>query len=83
MGDKAHMTECDYVGLVSANNEQDKMKKAGFTTMKSEFVDASVINELPVADESVLSEEGNITLTKFFRFHMMRQSMVIMHLVSA
>ncbi len=89
MGDKDHVVACDYVGLVSANTEADKMEKAGFTTTKSEFVDAPVINELPVAlerklikviddnmylaqivnvvaDESVLSEEGKITLTKFF-----------------
>ena len=89
MGDKDHVVACDYVGLVSANKEPDKMGKAGFTTTKSEFVDAPVINELPVAlecklikviddsmylarivnvaaDESVLSEEGKITLSKFF-----------------
>lgn len=89
MGDKDHVVACDYVGLVSANKEPDKMEKAGFTTTKSEFVDAPVINELPVAlecklikvledsmylgqivnvvaDESILSEEGKITLSKFF-----------------
>ena len=88
IGDKDHMLACDYVGIVSANKEPEKMKKAGFTTTKSEFVDAPVINELPVtlecelikviegsmylgkivnvaADESVLSEEGKITLSKF------------------
>ena len=88
MGDKAHMLACDYVGIVSGNKEPDKMEKAGFTTTKSEFVDAPVINELPVAlecelikvlegsmylakivnvaaDESVLSDEGKITLSKF------------------
>ena len=89
MGDKEHMLSCDYVGIVSGKNEPDKMEKAGFTTTKSEFVDAPVINELPVAleckllkvlegsmylaqivnvaaDEEVLSEEGKITLSKFF-----------------
>ena len=89
MGDKEHVIACDYVGLVSGNQEPDKMKKAGFTTTKSEFVDAPVINELPVAlecklikviegsmylaqivnvvaDESILSDEGKITLSRFF-----------------
>ena len=28
MGDEEHMTACDYVGLVSANKEEDKMEKA-------------------------------------------------------
>lgn len=64
------------------------MKKAGFTTTKSAFVNAPVINELPVtlecelvevigeskylgkivnvsADESVLGEDGEISLEKF------------------
>ena len=89
IGDKEHMLACDYVGIVSGNKVPDKMEKAGFTTTKSEFVDAPVINELPVAlecelikvlegsmyfakivnivaDESVLSDEGKIKLSKFF-----------------
>lgn len=41
----------DYVGLVSAKNEPDKMKKAGFTFTKSEFVDAPVINEMKLTIE--------------------------------
>lgn len=88
IGDKEHMLSCDYVGIVSANNEPDKMEKAGFTTTKSKYVDAPVINELPMAlecellniiegdmylarivnvlaDESILSNEGKITLNKF------------------
>ncbi len=42
---------CDYVGIVSGNNEPEKMQKAGFTTEKSKFVNAPVINELPMAVE--------------------------------
>lgn len=41
----------DYVGIVSANDTPDKMEKSGFTTTKSEFVDAPLINELPLALE--------------------------------
>lgn len=41
----------DYVGIVSANDTPDKMEKAGFTTTKSEFVDAPIINELPMTLE--------------------------------
>lgn len=42
---------CDYVGLVSANDIPNKMEKAGFHTVKSENVDAPLIEELPLAVE--------------------------------
>ena len=48
------VAECDYVGLVSGNNVPDKMSKAGFHTTRSEFVDAPVIDELPMAVECKL-----------------------------
>lgn len=51
IADAAHVVECDYVGIASGNSEPDKMKKAGFTVTKSEFVDAPIINELPMALE--------------------------------
>lgn len=51
MADAAHVTACDYVGIESGNIEADKIKKAGFTVTKSEFVDAPVINELPMCLE--------------------------------
>ena len=54
VADVEHMTACDYVGIVSANKEPDKMEKAGFTTTKSEFVNAPVINELPLTLECEL-----------------------------
>lgn len=45
---------CDYVGMVSGNNIANKLEKAGFTTLKSEFVDAPIIEELPMAVECKL-----------------------------
>lgn len=54
IADAAHMLACDYVGIVSANNEPNKMEKAGFTCSKSEFVNAPVINELPLVLECKL-----------------------------
>lgn len=51
MATASYMTECDYVGIVSANDVPDKMEKSGFHTTKSEFVDAPVINELPMTVE--------------------------------
>ena len=62
-GTLPQMKPCDYVGLVSANNTPDKMEKAGFTTKKSEFVNAPVIQELPVALECSFvkkTADGNI-----------------------
>lgn len=49
--DLAHMAQCDYVGMVSAKKEPDKLEKAGFHTVKSDFVDAPVIEELPLTLE--------------------------------
>jgi flavin reductase (DIM6/NTAB) family NADH-FMN oxidoreductase RutF len=52
---------CDYVGIVSANDEPDKFTKAGFHAVKSEFVNAPVIEELPMALECKLlkfNEDG-------------------------
>ena len=51
MADAAHVVECDYVGVVSANDVPDKLAKAGFHTTKSEFVDAPLIDELAMALE--------------------------------
>ena len=45
---------CDYVGIVSGSKEPNKMEKAGFHTSKSAFVDAPIINELPMAVECTL-----------------------------
>ena len=46
-----YVAACDYVGLVSGNKEPDKFAKAGFHATKSEFVDAPLIDELPMALE--------------------------------
>ena len=45
---------CDYLGLVSGNAVADKVAKSGFTAVKSEFVDAPVMTELPLALECEL-----------------------------
>ena len=61
--DAAHVISADYVGMVSANNEPEKMEKSGFHTTRSEFVDAPVMDELPVALECKflkVNEDGNI-----------------------
>ena len=51
MATAENMTACDYVGIVSGNKEPDKFAKAGFHAIKSEFVDAPLIEDLPMALE--------------------------------
>ena len=61
--DAAHVIPSDYVGLVSANQEPQKLEKSGFHVTKSELVDAPLIDELPVTIECSLlkvNEDGNI-----------------------
>ena len=54
MADAAHVAACDYVGIVSGNKEPDKFAKAGFHATKSAFVEAPLIDELPMAVECKL-----------------------------
>ena len=51
MGTAKYVAACDYVGIVSGNKEPDKFAKAGFHATRSEFVDAPLIDELPMALE--------------------------------
>ena len=54
VADEAHLVEADYVGLVSGNEVPDKLERSGFHVTRSEFVDAPVIDELPLALECKL-----------------------------
>ena len=54
MATAKYVRECDYVGIVSGNKEPDKFAKAGFHATKSTFVDAPLIDELPMAVECSL-----------------------------
>ena len=51
LADAKHVVEADWFGVVSAKQEPDKFAKSGMTYVKSELVDAPIINELPVAME--------------------------------
>ena len=48
------LAACDYVGIVSGNKVPDKFAKAGFHATKSGFVDAPLIDELPMTLECEL-----------------------------
>ena len=54
MATAKYMSACDSVGIVSGNKEPDKFAKAGFHATKSAFVDAPLIDELPMAVECEL-----------------------------
>lgn len=56
MANAANVVEADFVGIVSANNDPDKLAKTNWTVSKSEFVDAPVIAELPLTLECTLDK---------------------------
>ena len=49
MGTADTVRECDYLGVVSGDEAPDKLTRCGFTTVSSGFVDAPVIQQLPMA----------------------------------
>ena len=54
MADAKNVLPPDYVGVVSANSVPDKLVKTGWHIKKSEFVNAPVIEELPLVLECKL-----------------------------
>lgn len=56
-----HVAECDYVGITSGNQVPNKLEKCGFHTVKSEFVDAPLIEELPMTVECRLKSYDEST----------------------
>ena len=54
MADDKNVAAADFVGVVSGNNAPDKLMKTGWHTTKSEFVNAPVIEELPLVLECKL-----------------------------
>ena len=59
LADAKHVVEADWFGVVSGNKNPDKFAKSGMTFVKSELVDAPIINELPVAIECEFVEYQN------------------------
>lgn len=63
IGTEEQVKACDYVGVVTGNKVTDKFAKAGFHATKSAFVNAPIIDELPMTLECELisySEETGI-----------------------
>ena len=65
LGTKNLMVESDYLGIVSANNVPDKFEKSGLHSVKSEKVDAPIIEEYPICMEcKVIGFEEDGTLVE-------------------
>ena len=63
MATEDQVVPCDYVGIESGRTVPDKFAKAGFHATKSAFVDAPLIDELPMALEcTVKSFEDGILI---------------------
>ena len=54
IADAKNVVPADYVGLVSGNNVSNTIEKAGWHVQKSEFVNAPIIEELPLVLECKL-----------------------------
>ncbi|MBR6427024.1 MAG: flavin reductase [Clostridia bacterium] len=59
IADAKHVVEADWFGCVHGEKVTDKFVKSGMTYVRSELVDAPVINELPVALECEFVEFQN------------------------
>lgn len=55
IANEANLVAADYVGIVSGNKVPDKFARAGFHAQKSEFVDAPLIEEIPLTLECRLA----------------------------
>ena len=51
MADAAHLAQADFFGIASGNKVPDKLARSGLTAVRSEKVDAPVIQELPLTLE--------------------------------
>ena len=56
LADEAHMDAADFFGIATGNKMSDKFERTGYTAIKSEFVNAPIIDEFPVVMECELAE---------------------------
>lgn len=56
LADKEHMDVADFFGIATGNKMNDKFERTGYTAVKSEFVNAPIIDEFPVVMECELAE---------------------------
>lgn len=56
LADEAHIKEADFFGIASGNKMADKFERSGLHAVKSEKVDAPIIQEFPIALECKVAE---------------------------
>ena len=59
LADKAHMDVADFFGIASGNKMDDKFERTGYHAVKSEHVNAPIVEEFPVVMECELAEVVN------------------------
>lgn len=56
IADKEHMDVADFFGIATGNKMEDKFERTGYHAVKSEFVNAPIVEEFPVVMECELAE---------------------------
>lgn len=56
IADSKHMDAADFFGIATGNKMPDKFQRTGYHAVKSEFVNAPVIEEFPIVMECELAE---------------------------
>ncbi len=56
IADQDHMDVADFFGIASGNKMEDKFERTGYTAVKSEHVNAPIIEEFPLVLECELAE---------------------------
>ena len=63
IADAKHVKEADYFGMVSGNTTENKFANSGLSFVKSDIVDAPIINEFPICMEcELLEKESNYSI---------------------
>lgn len=57
IADVAHIEAADYFGIASGNNTPDKFERSGLSAIKSEKVNAPIVDEFPVTLECKVVED--------------------------
>ena len=57
LADRSHVVEADFLGIASGNKMDDKFARTGLTAVRSDKVNAPVIEEFPVTIECEFLEE--------------------------
>ncbi|MBQ6089188.1 MAG: flavin reductase family protein [Firmicutes bacterium] len=56
LADEAHMDVADFFGIATGNTMPDKFQRTGYKAVRSEFVNAPIIEEFPLTMECELFE---------------------------